>query len=61
MLDFVLSIGIGINPKFYGDYEFLFNLTSAQWLRRFHELPVYFRKISMKLASELCSMYSSKD
>jgi hypothetical protein len=37
------------------------NLTSAQWLRRFHELPVYFRKICMKLASELCSTYSSKD
>jgi hypothetical protein len=37
-----------------------FNLMTAQWLRRCGLLPVYFRKIFKKLASELFSVYSSQ-
>ncbi len=50
-----------IDTKSHGDHEYLVFWSAAQWLRRYRLLPVYFRKICIKLASELCSLYSSKD
>jgi hypothetical protein len=38
----------------------LFDLKTTRQLRSYCLLPVYFRKICMKPASELCSMYSSE-
>jgi len=48
-------------PNFKGITNIWFNLMTAQQLRSNCLLPVYFRKICIKLASELCSLYSSKD
>ena len=50
-----------IDPKFHEITNIWFIWSAAQWLRRYRLLPVYFRNIRFKLASELCFLYSSKD
>ena len=50
-----------IDPKFHVDREYLVYLVGSSMLRRYRLLPVYFRKICIKLPSELCSLHNSKD
>ncbi len=43
------------SPNFMEITNIWFILSAAQWLKRYRLLPVYFRKICIKLTSELCS------
>jgi hypothetical protein len=49
-----------IDPKFHGDHEYLVYFDDRSTVEELLLLPVYFRKIFDKLASELCSVYSSQ-
>jgi len=49
-----------IDPKFHGDHEYLVYFGDSSTVEELLLLPVYFRKVCMKPASELCSMYRSQ-
>jgi hypothetical protein len=49
-----------IDPKFHGDHEYVVKFDDSSMVEELWLLPVYFRKIFKKLASELCSVYSSQ-
>ncbi len=62
---FWLNFGFRLNQtspstNFMDITNILFNLTTAQRLRRYSLLPVYFLKIFIKVTSELCSLYRSQ-
>jgi len=44
------------DPKFHGDHEYLVHFDDSSMVDALWLLPVYFRKMFEKLASELCSV-----
>jgi hypothetical protein len=49
-----------IDPKFHGDHEYAVYFDDSSMVEALWLLPVYFRKIFINVASELCCVYSSQ-
>jgi hypothetical protein len=49
-----------IDPKFHGDHEYVGYFDDSSMVEELWLLPVYFRYFFKKIASELCSVYSSQ-